>query len=94
MKILSIDSSAIAASIAICEDEKLDIARELIAKAELNGVTLESLVVAERVARAIKTAAKNGRINIEEFPLLLHVDEIITQKLPVNIPWEEFTFCN
>lgn len=62
------------------------------AKAELNGVTLESLVVAERVASAIKTAAKLGKLNLEDFPLLLHVDEIITEKKPVQIPWEKFTF--
>lgn len=63
------------------------------AKAELNGVTLESLVVAERVARAIKKAAKNGTLNAEDFPLLMHVDEIITEKKAVNIPWEKFTFA-
>ena len=62
------------------------------AKAELNGVTLESLVVAERVARAIKKAATLGRLNAEDFPLLMHVDEIITEKKAVNIPWESFTF--
>lgn len=62
------------------------------AKEELNGVTLESLVVAERVANAIKTAAKLGKLNLEDFPLLLHVDEIITEKKPVQIPWEKFTF--
>ena len=62
------------------------------AKAELNGVTLESLVVAERVARAIKVAAKLGKVNADDFPLLMHVDEIITQKKEVNIPWEDFTF--
>ena len=62
------------------------------ARAELNGVTLESLVVAERVARAIRIASKMGRLNIDDFPLLTHVDEIITQKKPVNIPWEKFIF--
>lgn len=62
------------------------------AKAELNGVTLESLVVAERVARAIRAAAKRGKVNINDFPLLMHVDEIITQKKEVAIPWENFTF--
>ena len=62
------------------------------AKAELNGVTLESLVVAERVARAIRAAAKRGNVNINDFPLLMHVDEIITQKKEVDIPWENFTF--
>lgn len=62
------------------------------AKEELNGVTLESLVVAERVARAIKTAAANGALDITDFPLLMHVDQIICQKREVNIPWEAFTF--
>ena len=62
------------------------------AKAELNGVTLESLVVAERVARAVRAKADRGLLNIEEFPLLMHIDEIITQGKEVNIPWEQFTF--
>ena len=62
------------------------------AKEELNGVTLESLVVAERVARAVRIAAKNGKLDLKDFPLLMHVDEIITQKKEVNIPWEAFTF--
>lgn len=62
------------------------------AKAELQGVTLESLVVAERVAKAIKIQIEKGLLNKEDFPLLLHIDQIITQKKPVNIPWESFTF--
>ena len=62
------------------------------AKAELKGVTLESLVVAGRVARAVKAKAERGLVNAEEFPLLMHIDEIISQKKPVNIPWESFTF--
>ena len=62
------------------------------AKAELKGVTLESLVVAGRVARAIKVKAEKGLVNIEDFPMLMHIDEIITDKKPVNIPWEKFTF--
>ncbi len=62
------------------------------AKAKLNGVTLESLVVAERVARAVRIASSKGLLNIKDFPLLMQVDEIICQKKPVNLPWEEFTF--
>ena len=62
------------------------------AKAELNGVTLESLVVAERVARAIRRASEMGKLNIEDFPLLTHVDAIITEKKEAFIPWESFTF--
>ncbi len=64
----------------------IDAARE-----ELNGITLESLVVAERVARAVRIAAQKGRLRLEDFPLLLHIDDIITKKAPVDIPWEQFT---
>ena len=62
------------------------------AKEELNGVTLESLVVAERVARAVRTKAKLGQVSLDEFPLLMHIDEIIIGGQEVNIPWEKFTF--
>ena len=62
------------------------------AKAELKGVTLESLVVAERVARAVKVCAKKGVLDLNDFPLLMHVDSILTEKKPVDIPWESFTF--
>lgn len=62
------------------------------ARAELNGVTLESLVVAERVARAIRTLAKEGKLDERDFPLLLHVDAILTEKKPADLPWEAFTY--
>ena len=62
------------------------------AKAELNGVTLESLVVAERVARAVRRSAALGILDTRDFPLLMHIDEILTQGKPVNLPWEDFTF--
>ncbi len=62
------------------------------AKAELNGVTLESLVVAVRVARAVKVCAEKGILDKKDFPLLMHVDEILTEKKAVNIPWDAFTF--
>lgn len=62
------------------------------AKAELKGVTLESLVVAERVARAIKINIENGTLNGNDFPLLLHIDEILSPNAPVDIPWDKFTY--
>ncbi len=62
------------------------------AKEKLNGVTLESLVVAERVARAVKKSAEKGVLSLEDFPLLIHIDEIITQGAKVNIPWDSFTW--
>lgn len=63
------------------------------AKRELQGVTLESLVVAERVARAIKKGIAKGTVNAADFPLLLHIDEILTQRKAVNIPWDAFTYA-
>lgn len=62
------------------------------AKAELQGVTLESLVVAERVARAVKVCAAKGILDPADFPLLMHVDSVLTEKKPVDIPWEAFTY--
>ena len=62
------------------------------AKAELNGVTLESLVVAERVAKAVRVNIANGKMKAEDFPLLLHIDDIITKKEAVCIPWDAFRY--
>lgn len=64
------------------------------AHAELNGVTLESLVVAVRVARAVRAAAKAGRLSLDDFPMLCHIDSILSDKAAVDIPWEIFTFEN
>jgi len=63
------------------------------AEEELKGVTLESLVVARRVARAIKINAARGTLDAADFPLLMHIDEILTEKKPVDIPWEVFTYA-
>jgi len=62
------------------------------AKAELQGVTLESLVVAERVAKAIRVKAEKGLADLRDYPLMMHIDEIITQNKAVEIPWEAFTY--
>jgi glycerol-3-phosphate dehydrogenase (NAD(P)+) len=64
------------------------------AEAKLAGVTLESLVVAKRVARAIGVGIARGDLRAEDFPLLLHIDEIITGGKAVNIPWESFTYSD
>jgi len=64
------------------------------ALAELQGVTLESLVVASRVARALKIKAMRGEISLEDFPLLMHVDQIVSERRPVDIPWEAFAKYN
>ena len=57
----------------------------------LAGVTLESVVIATRTARAVRARISAGKANASDFPLLLHVDEIISEGAEVNIPWEAFT---
>ena len=59
--------------------------------AECGGLTVTNRV-AVRVARAVKALCAAGKLDAAEFPLLMHIDEILTEKKPVNIPWEEFTF--
>ena len=58
---------------------------------ELKGVTLESIVIATRTARAVRKLAARGVVSLDDYPLLMHVDEIINQGAEVNLPWEKFT---
>lgn len=60
-------------------------AREMLA-----GVTLESVVIATLTANAIRTLEKRGILNTKDFPLLMHIDEIINDGCTVQIPWGEF----
>lgn len=57
---------------------------------ELKGVTLESIIIATRTARSVKTLVNNGTVLEKEFPLLMHVDAIINDNQSVNIPWQSF----
>ncbi|MGN0867041.1 MAG: glycerol-3-phosphate dehydrogenase [Oligosphaeraceae bacterium] len=54
------------------------------------GLTLESIPIITRAARALRTRHQRGTANFNEFPLLRHLDEIINQGAPVRIPWNEF----
>ena len=58
----------------------------------LAGVTLESIVVAERVARAVRVKAEKGDADLANFPLLLHVDDVIRNGKDASLPWDKFTF--
>ena len=60
----------------------------------LKGVTLESLVVATRVAHAVKNWAKQGKLNLKDFPLLMCVDGIINEGKPAVLPWDSFITDN
>lgn len=57
---------------------------------KLSGITLESVVIAARTAEALRRAAAQGKARIEDYPLLCHVEELITGKSLVNVPWDKF----
>lgn len=56
----------------------------------LAGVTLESIVIATRTAEAVRALIAQGKVVEKDFPLLLHVDELINQGKELNIPWKAF----
>ena len=58
----------------------------------LAGVTLESLVVARRVAKAIYRKAELGRIDLHDFPMLVHANDVLDNGKDAELPWEAFTF--
>jgi len=57
---------------------------------ELEGITLESGVIASRVGEAVHAYIKRGKASKADFPLLLHVYDIITNEAKVDIPWKDF----
>ncbi|MEG0377713.1 MAG: glycerol-3-phosphate dehydrogenase, partial [Eubacterium sp.] len=57
---------------------------------ELAGVTLESIVIATRTAKAVRRLAERGIVSLNDFPLLMHVDNIINNGAEVDIPWAAF----
>ncbi len=57
---------------------------------QLKGETLEAVVIATRTARAVKALAKGGKLDINDFPLLMHVDALLNEGATLNIPWKEF----
>lgn len=60
---------------------------------QLKGQTLEAVVIATRTARAVKALAKAGKVELDNFPLLMHVNELLNEGKTFNIPWEKFQKC-
>ncbi len=60
----------------------------------LAGVTLESLVVARRVAKAIYRKAGLGMVDLADFPLMTHVNDVLDHGKDAELPWDSFTFDN
>ena len=60
----------------------------------LAGVTLESTVVSRRVFKAIFKKAELGQVNIKDFPLLVHIAEVMDNNKDAELPWDDFCFNN
>lgn len=60
------------------------------ARSLLAGVTLESVEITTRVARALPKLAQRGVLDLVDYPLLMHLDRILNQGEPVNLPWADF----
>jgi len=58
---------------------------------ELKGITLESVVITERTARAVNRLIELGKVDAKKFPLLLTIGGILKgAKTAEDIPWDEF----
>jgi glycerol-3-phosphate dehydrogenase (NAD(P)+) len=57
---------------------------------ELAGITLESVAITTTVARVLRKQAASGKAKLSDFPLLIHIDEIINQGATVAVPWKSF----
>ena len=56
----------------------------------LRGVTLESIVIASRTALFVREMIDENRVQADQFPLLLHIDELINQNKITPVPWNLF----
>ncbi len=60
------------------------------AMAQLSGITLESVVIANRTIQAMQTLSRLGKARAEEFPLLFHVGRLLQGETGIDIPWQRF----
>jgi glycerol-3-phosphate dehydrogenase (NAD(P)+) len=57
---------------------------------KLDGMTLESVAIAKIVTETLKMQEIQGKLDTKQFPLLMHIYDLITGKTTVNIPWQLF----
>ena len=57
---------------------------------ELSGVTLESVSIATRTVRALRVRASRGEIDPKDFPILMHIGDVLDGKCKLSMPWKSF----
>ncbi|MDR1569856.1 MAG: glycerol-3-phosphate dehydrogenase [Oscillospiraceae bacterium] len=56
----------------------------------LQGVTLESVSIARRTVRAIRSLADAGKASLSDFPLLMHIGALLDGAVDIDVPWRAF----
>jgi len=57
---------------------------------------LESVVIAIRTGEAVRALIDAGKADAKDYPLLLHMSDVLTRGAEVDIPWKAFeteTIC-
>ena len=57
---------------------------------ELSGITLESVAITRRLISAVTRAASLGKLERDQFPLLMHVGDLLAEKPTGGIPFAHF----
>lgn len=60
---------------------------------KLKGMTLESTSAVKALSEAIYEKHKKGEFDLESVPLFMHVNELMSGKKTVDIPWDKFEGC-
>lgn len=56
----------------------------------LSGVTLESVEIARRTVRAIRIRASKHQAQASDYPLLMHIGDLLSGQETAGIPWDQF----
>lgn len=57
---------------------------------KLRGMTLESVSAVKALSEALHLKSERGEFDLEKVPLFMHVNELMTGKKTVDIPWSLF----
>ncbi len=57
---------------------------------KLRGMTLESVSAVKALSEALKLKCERGEFDINSIPLFAHVNELMSGKKTVDIPWDNF----
>ena len=54
------------------------------------GITMEGVVISRRTATAVEQLAAIGKLDMNDFPLLRHIKELLDDEATINVPWKAF----